>query len=97
MGAKLDFVVEMHGLAADDSVYLCGSDDALGAWNKAKSLLLTRIARTQLLVRCGDARLRCRLDRLSSTSIWSRAMIQTHGDGSQVRIGRSTLLTKEVL
>ena len=43
-GAKLDFVVEMHGLAADDSVYLCGSDDALGAWNKAKSLLLTRIA-----------------------------------------------------
>ena len=40
--AMVEFAVEVHGLAGDDQVYLSGSDEALGGWQRDHCVLLQR-------------------------------------------------------
>jgi hypothetical protein len=45
-GVKVEFSLEVHGLASDERVYLVGSDTALGCWEPKHALEMRRITDT---------------------------------------------------
>jgi hypothetical protein len=45
-GVKVEFILEVHGLASDERVYLVGSDTALGCWEPKLAREMRRISDT---------------------------------------------------